>query len=118
MAICKDCLHFEICSPYTAPNESYPEVEGGCRCYKDKAKSIDFPCKLGDTVYWADKSIPLKSHILTGKVFALGIDEHFKIWVSVRYTNGLTFYHPQSDFKKILYFTRKEAKKALAEKEA
>ena len=34
MAMCKDCIHFVICSPYTAPNESFPEV-GGCSCYKD-----------------------------------------------------------------------------------
>ena len=33
MAECKDCIHFCVCSPYTSPNESYPEV-GGCKCFK------------------------------------------------------------------------------------
>jgi len=33
MATCKECLHFEVCSPYTAPNESYPEA-GGCYAFK------------------------------------------------------------------------------------
>lgn len=32
---CVKCIHYEICSPYTAPNESYPEVNG-CKCFKAK----------------------------------------------------------------------------------
>ena len=36
MSTCKDCLHYEVCDRFTAPNETYPEV-GGCRCFKNKA---------------------------------------------------------------------------------
>ncbi len=35
MAKCKDCIHFPICEPHTAPEESYPEV-GGCPAFKAK----------------------------------------------------------------------------------
>ena len=36
MAECKDCIHYCVCSPYTAPNESYPEV-GGCKLFQNIA---------------------------------------------------------------------------------
>lgn len=36
MSTCKDCLHYDVCDRFTAPNETYPEV-GGCRCFKPKA---------------------------------------------------------------------------------
>ena len=56
MSICKDCIHYEICSPYVAPNESFPEVEGGCRCFKAKADVVEVvrckDCKhYGGVVY-------------------------------------------------------------------
>ena len=39
MATCKECIHFEVCEPYTAPNESYPEV-GGCYGFKSKDEFV------------------------------------------------------------------------------
>ena len=43
MSICKDCIHYEICDPYVSPHESFPEVEGGCRCFKDKSRYTELP---------------------------------------------------------------------------
>ncbi len=43
MAECKDCVHFCVCSPWTAPNESYPEV-GGCPAFQD-GEDNDVPTK-------------------------------------------------------------------------
>lgn len=40
MAECKDCVHFEVCGPYTEPNESYPEV-GGCPGYRSQADFVN-----------------------------------------------------------------------------
>lgn len=37
---CGKCIHYEICSPYTAPNESYPEVNG-CKCFKAKEDMVE-----------------------------------------------------------------------------
>ena len=48
---CKDCIHYEVCEPYTSPNESFPEKKGGCPLFKDKARFIELPCAVGDTVY-------------------------------------------------------------------
>lgn len=39
MATCKECIHFEVCEPYTAPDESYPEV-GGCYGFKSKDEFV------------------------------------------------------------------------------
>lgn len=39
MARCKDCIHFCVCSPYTAPNECYPEVDG-CKCFRATADVV------------------------------------------------------------------------------
>ena len=44
MAECKDCIHFCVCSTYTAPNESYPEV-CGCPAFQCLA---DFERKSQD----------------------------------------------------------------------
>ena len=55
MGICKDCIHYEICDTYVAPNESFPEVEGGCRCFKAKADMVEVVrCK--DCKYWQDNN--------------------------------------------------------------
>lgn len=40
MSICKDCIHYEICSPYVAPDESFPEVDG-CKCFKAKSDMVE-----------------------------------------------------------------------------
>ena len=40
MSICKDCIHYEICDPYVSPNESFPETEGGCKCFKTTTDAV------------------------------------------------------------------------------
>ena len=37
---CKDCIHYGICDPYVAPNESFPEV-GGCKCFVSTADVVE-----------------------------------------------------------------------------
>ena len=41
MSICKDCIHYEICDEYVSPCESFPEVEGGCKCFKNAADVVE-----------------------------------------------------------------------------
>lgn len=40
MLSCNECLHYDVCDRFTAPNETYPEV-GGCRCFKNKADYVE-----------------------------------------------------------------------------
>lgn len=52
--VCKDCIHYPICDPYVAPNESFPEVEGGCGAFKAKADFVEVVrCK--DCTEWDEK---------------------------------------------------------------
>ncbi len=37
MSTCKDCKSFEECSHYTTPNESFPEIPGGCPGFDEKS---------------------------------------------------------------------------------
>lgn len=60
MAECKDCIHFCVCSPYTAPNESYPEVDG-CKCFRATADVVpmsevdEIAEELSDTIVMKDE---------------------------------------------------------------
>ena len=40
MSVCKDCIHYEICDKYVAPNESFPEVDG-CKAFKAKTDVVE-----------------------------------------------------------------------------
>lgn len=50
MSTCKDCIHYEgFCDRKTIPSASI------CRFFKDRSKSIELPCKVGDNgdIFWA-----------------------------------------------------------------
>lgn len=127
MSICKDCIHYEICDKYVAPNESFPEVDG-CRCFKDKSNFVEFPCKVGDTL-WVRWSLSKghKENIYPVKVYALRFDTkknnmricvegHFKI---TAYGGNYTHYYngtfAWNSIGKTVFLTRKQAEQALAE---
>lgn len=65
MPECKDCLHFEVCKPYTAPNETYPETDG-CKAFKAKANYTEV--KHGQ---WVKR--PSRSGLETLSVYACSI---------------------------------------------
>ena len=53
MATCKDCIHFEACKSCWCcfwENKKMTE-DDRCKMFKDKARFIELPCKVGDTVY-------------------------------------------------------------------
>lgn len=105
MSICKDCIHYEICDKYVAPNESFPEVDG-CRCFKDKAVFVELNCKVGDTVYQTDGI----------RIYELEVFE-------VTLKNYKPYYETESiDFDdtaigKSIFLTREEAERALERRE-
>jgi hypothetical protein len=54
MASCKDCVHYELCFDYTHLKHSkdLPDNrEDVCEHFKYKAKFVELPCKVGETVY-------------------------------------------------------------------
>ena len=117
MSICKDCIHYEICDKYVAPNESFPEVDG-CRCFKDKSNFVEFPCKVGRRVYAI-----LSKKVQEYFVHAIEHTEKYitvkcSIWLAER--EGLLHKHiayfDKTKFGKIVFLTREEAEKALKER--
>lgn len=56
--ICKDCIHYEVCSQFSkfdgANHEyyTYTNKSEKCECFKNKNEFVRLPCKVGDTVYY------------------------------------------------------------------
>ncbi|MEE1318033.1 MAG: hypothetical protein UHD05_00840, partial [Ruminococcus sp.] len=67
MSTCKDCLHYDLCKEFTDYTEEfiasceknfekYGDAKEKCEYFKDRSKSIDLPCKVGDTVWCINES--------------------------------------------------------------
>lgn len=82
---CKDCIHFNICSPYTAPNESYPEIKGGCPAFKNAANFVELPCKIGDEVYCIRTYNGHKSHAQKGKVVEMYFADDMRLVIHIKH---------------------------------
>lgn len=41
MQKCGECNHYEVCKPYVTPDESFPEVEGGCGLFQPTADVVE-----------------------------------------------------------------------------
>lgn len=41
---CGDCFHFEYCKKYVTKDETFPEVKGGCGCFKRKRNYNKLKC--------------------------------------------------------------------------
>ena len=122
--ICKDCIKTDVCK-HKADLDKVP-IDGlyieTCEYFKDKSKSVELPCKVGDTVWCINE----EDEDYTGFVF-LGCNEKYAF---IRgYVNG------SSDVESIcqygylqfldwegfiycvpidaLYFSKEEAKQAV-----
>ena len=56
MTDCKNCLHYEVCADVMKKELFIKEkmlkiANPICKCFLDKSKIIELPCKVGDTVY-------------------------------------------------------------------
>ena len=55
MAICKDCLHDNLCNikqRYNHPKYALQHIEKYCEHFKDRSRFVELPCGAGDTVYY------------------------------------------------------------------
>lgn len=77
------------------------------------------PCKVGDTVYHLTGEEVFDvlncAEIYDGKVFSVSKDED-GLWLYCKYDNGLNYWYAERDIGKLLFLTREEAEKALAER--
>lgn len=130
MADCKNCLHYEVCADIMKKDLFIKEktlriANPICKCFLDKSKVIELPCKVGDYVYpifsrwcWclSSKVSPPKA-----KVVFVGLansDDMGGGYFEVLYEDNETWTFYFSDIGKLVFLTREEAEQALKELES
>lgn len=111
---CKDCFHYKMCS--------YGQIGKLCVDFADKAEWVHLPCKAGDTIFlpweWnGEKGIAL----ITVLRMVLTEDESYietdfdsdDYDYFMKYNCGRFRFE---DFEKIVFTTKEEAEKELAER--
>lgn len=75
---------------------------------RDGEPMKEFPCKIGDTVYWAWNLDKEDRGVFKGKIRGLSIGQNNVAWFSVAYENGLTFEHTFRDYWEKTVFINEE----------
>lgn len=75
----------------------------------------DFPCAVGDEVFWACDLDKQYSQVMHGVVIGLSISPKNTVWVSVKYDDGLSFDHTVESWGKSVFLTKAEAEARLKE---
>lgn len=110
MATCKECVHAEVCRFKDLPaplSDSYIResecIERRCGDFKDRARFVELPFKLGDVIFYTVMS----------KIYQAVVDriELYDEGIAIITTDG---YCPDSS---ICYHTQEEAEQALKERE-
>lgn len=103
---CKDCIHYDVCAKkgrhfakeYGKGHHAASYVEGvewKCKCFIEKSRFIELPCKVGDTVYQVDSE-----RIYESTVEKIIYD-----------TDGIAF--DETAIGESVFLTKEEAEKAL-----
>ena len=126
MASCKDCINYDVCSTKGANCDR----GNNCVMYKDRNRFVELPCKVGDTVYILEyedgEAVDYGGWIflMANNDFALLSptvnDESHPIELCNFYFERYVECEEHPDFVVIvplneIYFTKKEAEKALEE---
>ena len=75
----------------------------------------DFPCTIGDEVFWAWDLDKQHSQVMRGLVIGLSISHKNTVWFSVKYDDGLSFDHTVESWGKSVFLTKAEAEAKLKE---
>ena len=112
MANCKDCIHYELCRAEEACLPDYIN----CKCFKDRNRFVELPCKVGDTIYEITER---KRNGKWNKVVVERVVNGIEIcrggFMTVRSGTTVTVF--LYDLGKTVFLTREEAERALKERE-
>ena len=130
MARCKDCVHVEVCEDFTKAKLSPKRAEEllpvlrehgrTCDHFKARARFVELPCKVGDTVYFNNV------HLRHAKVIAIYIDASggmFDLDVATNietvagYEHFINKDYTFEDIGKRLFLTKESAEQAVKERE-
>ena len=122
MVTCKDCVHVDVCEDITRHKLSPSRAEKilpilrehgkTCELFKDRSRFVEFPCKVGDTVYFILRSFDGKMRINPEKVCYFTIDANE---LRIHTTAG---YFTERDMNDGVFFTRERAEQALKGRES
>lgn len=131
MASCKDCVHVEVCSEKNlhvavgmniTPRFKYKRIEQECEHFKNCARFVELPCKVGDKVYLDNL------HIKYADVIGIYIDAFggvfdLRIYTNIQLANGFGYEYFISkdytfeDIGKRIFLTKESAEQAVKERE-
>ena len=108
MAICENCIHYELCSSISLKKIGISLIpQDECCGYKDRSRFVELPCKLGDTVYYFNSAGEIFSQKVSGFIVNFTVD----ILVD---SDAMFDSHLMGDR---FFSTREEAEQALKERE-
>ena len=107
MAICENCIHYELCSSISLKKIGISLIpQDECCGYKDRSRFVELPCKLGDTVYYFNSA---------GEIFSQKVSGFIVNFVGILVDSDVMFdSHLMGDR---FFSTREEAEQALKERE-
>ena len=120
MAICKDCLHFEVCKFMYGKEfeQHWPPFFWTCDRFKDRSRFVELPCKPGDIVFYMNRYRrnvwPMK--IISVEINSQGINE-YGCWCDVPESYTPICFKPIA-IGKTVFFTQEEAEAELARRTA
>ena len=107
MAICENCIHYELCSSISLKKIGISLIpQDECCGYKDRSRFVELPCKLGDTVYYFNSD---------GEIYSQKVSGFIVNFVGILVDSDVMFdSHLMGDR---FFSTREEAERALKERE-
>ena len=121
---CIECKYFGEPNGCNRPNGTCDNYDRFMETYnrlvelEDKIENgtlRDFPCTVGDEVFWACDLDKQYSQVMHGVVIGLSVSPKNTVWVSVKYDDGLSFDHTVESWGKSVFLTKAEAEARLKE---
>ena len=97
MAECKSCVHFNVCEAWDKAKSNIHK--GWCGFYADRARFVELPCKVGDTVYWNILGKPVEDEITNITIY----DNCTRVFLK----KGISF--DIEDIGRIIFLSREKA---------
>lgn len=135
MARCKDCVHVEVCEDFTKAKLSPKRAEEllpvlrehgrTCDHFKARARFVELPCRVGDSVFTIDKKGNIQKCAVTNVICKTQMTLDKKLWidfiiVTESVDDSLPFpmiFTYSITKNQILFLTRESAEQALKERE-
>ena len=124
MASCKDCVHNEICQQIAGPFNII-DADMSCADFKLRSRFVEFPCKVGDSVFTIDKKENIQKCVVTNVNCKTQMTLDKKLWIdfiivtepvddSLPFPMIFTYSIAKNQ---ILFLTKESAEQALKERE-